>query len=126
MMIMHRMNLLPMKSSAGDSASLGIDKVAPATRLLETRRFMYEVQEALDQEKEKFARKEEEFRRKEEHLRAQDTVLQNSLMKFSKFLHDNEAKRRRAEARVGEEKLQIASKEKEIEELKVELEQMKQ
>jgi hypothetical protein len=38
--------------------TLSIDHVSPATRLLEKRRQMFEVQEALDAQKEEFARRE--------------------------------------------------------------------
>lgn len=38
--------------------SLTLDHVSPATRLLEKRRQMFEVQEALDAQKEEFARRE--------------------------------------------------------------------
>lgn len=89
--------------------SLLLDRVAPATRLLEKRRQMFEVcvvyaavyrgarclcvcvgprkvQEALDAQKEEFARKEEAFRRREEALRKKDLDLQESLIRFNKFL----------------------------------------
>ena len=48
--------------------TLTLDHVSPATRLLEKRRQMFEVQEALDAQKEEFARREEAFRRREEGL----------------------------------------------------------
>jgi hypothetical protein len=38
--------------------TLILDHVSPATRLLEKRRQMFEVQEALDAQKEEFARRE--------------------------------------------------------------------
>lgn len=38
--------------------TLTLDHVSPATRLLEKRRQMFEVQEALDAQKEEFARRE--------------------------------------------------------------------
>jgi hypothetical protein len=45
-----------------------------------------QVQEALDAQKEEFARKEEAFRRREEALRKKDLDLQESLIRFNKFL----------------------------------------
>lgn len=66
--------------------SLTLDHVSPATRLLEKRRQMFEVQEALDAQKEEFARREEAFRRREEGLRKKDLDLQESLIRFNKFL----------------------------------------
>ena len=45
-------------SDAAFLQSLTLDHVSPATRLLEKRRQMFEVQEALDAQKEEFARRE--------------------------------------------------------------------
>jgi len=98
------------------------ENVNPATRLLEKRRQMYEVQDALDNQKARFAKDEEEFKRKEEKLRTTDLGLQQQLFKFNKFLQDNEAKKRRAETRAAEEAAQIRQKEEEILDLERELE----
>ena len=127
-------------------ASLSMDHVCPATRLLEKRRLMFEVQESLDKQQEIFAKQQvrffffsrsihsreraltfekklqqEAFRLREENLRKHDLELQNSLVKFNKFLQENEAKRNRATKRYEEEcKLRIA-KEKEAKKLKEKL-----
>ena len=66
--------------------TLMLDHVSAATRLLEKRRQMFEVQEALSAQKEEFNRREDAFRRREEGLRRKDLVLQESLIKFNKFL----------------------------------------
>jgi len=105
--------------------SLVLEHVSPATRLLEKRRQMFEVQEALDAQKEEFARREEAFHRREEGLRKKDLELQESLIKFNKFLQENESKRNRAEKRAQEEAKQRRAKEAEIAKLKTELETMK-
>lgn len=84
--------------------TLTLDHVSPATRLLEKRRQMFEVQEALDAQKEEFARREEAFRRREEGLRKKDLDLQESLIRFNKFLQENESKRTRAEKRANDER----------------------
>jgi Domain of unknown function (DUF4200) len=68
------------------SQSQPIDHVSGATRLLEKRRQMFEVQEALSTQKEEFKRREDAFKRREEGLRRKDVVLQESLVKFNKFL----------------------------------------
>jgi hypothetical protein len=65
---------------------LNLDNVSPATRLLEKRRQMFEVQEALETQKEEFARKEEMFKRREDGLRLKDLQLQEALIRFNKFL----------------------------------------
>ena len=101
--------------------TLMFDHVSPATRLLEKRRQMFEVQEALNSQKEEFSRREDAFRRREDGLRRKDLELQESLIKFNKFLQENESKRNRALKRSAEEKKQREMKEKEIEKLKVQL-----
>ena len=45
--------------------TLMLDHVSPATRLLEKRRQMFEVQEALNAQKDEFNRRENAFRRRE-------------------------------------------------------------
>lgn len=103
--------------------TLMFDHVSPATRLLEKRRQMFEVQEALNSQKEEFSRREDAFRRREESLRRKDLELQESLIKFNKFLQENESKRKRALARTADEKKQREQKEKEIEEKEKELQE---
>lgn len=93
---------------------LTLDHVSPATRLLEKRRQMFEVQEALDAQKEEFARREDAFRRREEGLRKKDIELQESLIKFNKFLQENESKRNRAVKRASDERKQRETKDVEI------------
>ncbi|CAK0846528.1 unnamed protein product [Prorocentrum cordatum] len=102
---------------------LFFDNVSPATRLLEKRRQMYEVQDALETHKARFAKEEEQFKKKEEQLRSKDLQLQHQLFRFNKFLQDNEAKRRRAETRASEEVAQIKLKDEEIDELERQLEE---
>ena len=104
--------------------TLTLDHVNPSTRLLEKRRQMFEVQEALDAQKEEFARREEAFRRREEGLRKKDLELQESLIKFNKFLQENESKKCRAEKRAAEEAKQRKVKQAEIEKLKEQLDSM--
>ncbi len=101
--------------------TLMFDHVSPATRLLEKRRQMFEVQEALNSQKEEFSRREDAFRRREDGLRRKDLELQESLIKFNKFLQENESKRNRALKRASEEKKQRELKEKEIEKLEAQL-----
>ena len=105
--------------------TLTLDHVSPATRLLEKRRQMFEVQEALNAQKEDFQRREEAFRRREEGLRQKDLELQESLIKFNKFLQENESKRNRAEKRARDEGRQAVEKEKEIQRKTLEHEHMK-
>ena len=78
---------------------------------------MFEVQEALDAQKEEYLRHEDAFRRREEALRKKDVELQDSLIKFNKFLQENESKRKRAVTRAADERKQIEQKELDVERL---------
>ena len=49
-----------------------LDPTSSATKLLEKRREMYELQEALQKDKEKFNEKETQFKKTEEELRNRD------------------------------------------------------
>ena len=100
---------------------LTLDHVSPATRLLEKRRQMFEVQEALDAQKEEFQRREATFKRREDMLKKNDLELQESLIRFNKFLQENDSKRNRAEKKRLDEQKQKTSKEAEIEKLKEEV-----
>lgn len=101
--------------------TLMMDHITPATRLLEKRRQMFEVQEALNSQNEEFSRREDAFRRREEALRRKDLELQESLIKFNKFLQENESKRNRALKRAAEERKQREQKEQEIKRLESQL-----
>jgi hypothetical protein len=79
------------------------------------------VQEALDAQKEEFARREDAFRRREDALRRKDLELQEALIKFNKFLQENESKRSRAVKLAQDERKQRESKEQEIGKLKVQV-----
>mmetsp|Transcript_25341 Transcript_25341/g.55050 ORF Transcript_25341/g.55050 Transcript_25341/m.55050 type:complete len:310 (+) Transcript_25341:61-990(+) len=105
--------------------TLVLDHVSPATRLLEKRRQMFEVQEALEAQKQDFNRKEEVFKRREEALKLKDLELQESLIRFSKFLQENDSKRARAEKKAADEIKARLQKEKEIEQLSEVLEELR-
>lgn len=99
------------------------ENVRPATRLLEKRRQMYEVQDALESQKAWYAKEEDQFKKREEVLRKTDLALQQQLFRFNKFLQDNEAKRRRAETRAMEEANQIRQRDEEIRDLEKQYEE---
>lgn len=104
---------------------LVLEHVSPSTRLLEKRRQMFEVQEVLDAQKAGFERKEEVFKRQEDSLKKKDLDLQESLIKFSKFLQENDSKISRAEKKAKEEIVLRQQKEAEIAELEQTLEELK-
>jgi hypothetical protein len=71
--------------------------LTPATRLLERKREMLEVETGLAKQKEEFAMKMESLAQRREELARKETQLKESLMKFDKFLsvsHLYQGKRR--------------------------------
>lgn len=107
----------PAAKSKNAPHTLVLEHVSPATRLLEKRRQMFEVQESLEAQKQEFQRKEEVFKRREETLKKKDLDLQESLIRFSKFLQENDSKRTRAEKKASDEIKLRHQKEAEIETL---------
>lgn len=109
------------RDAAALPTTLMFDHVSPATRLLEKRRQMFEVQEALNSQKDEFNRREDAYRRREDGLRRKDLELQESLIKFNKFLQENESKRYRAQRRAADERKQQDIKDVEIGKLEEQL-----
>lgn len=69
---------------------------------------------------------EEAFRKREDSLKKKDLELQESLIRFSKFLQENDSKRARAEKKAADEIKTRLQKEKEIEQLSDVLEQLRE
>lgn len=61
-----------------------LDPTSSATKLLEKRREMYELQEALQRDKEKFIEKEEQFKKTEEELRNRDEEFHKKIVEYYK------------------------------------------
>ena len=78
---------------------------------------VFEVQESLESGQAEFGRKEDVFKRREESLKGKDAELQDSLVRFSKFLQENDQKRARADKRAADEAKVRAGKEREAEQL---------
>lgn len=74
---------------------LKLDQVSPATKLLEKRRKMYEVNEAFEIQKSDFKKQEALFYKQEEAIRDRDFNIQKDLIRFCRFLQENEAKKLR-------------------------------
>ncbi|KAK2169056.1 hypothetical protein LSH36_12g03104 [Paralvinella palmiformis] len=98
------------------------DHLTPATRLLEKRREMAEVEQALGAQKEEFQMKMESLQQRREELERKEFQLKESLLKFDKFLKENDSKRARAIKKANDERELTKSKDKEISRLKVETE----
>ncbi|KAI8919546.1 hypothetical protein BC831DRAFT_481471 [Entophlyctis helioformis] len=92
--------------------------LTPATRLLERRREMLEVETGLTKQKEEFAMKMESLTQRREELARKETQLKESLLKFDKFLKENDAKRMRALKKSMDERKIREQKESEIYSLK--------
>lgn len=90
------------------------DHLTPATRLLEKRREMAEVEQALAAQKEEFQMKMESLQQRREELERKEYQLKESLLKFDKFLKENDSKRARAIKKATDEKELTKTKDKEI------------
>lgn len=90
------------------------DHLTPATRLLEKRREMGEVEQALAAQKEEFQMKMESLQQRREELERKEFHLKESLLKFDKFLKENDSKRTRAEKKAKDESDARKSKNTEI------------
>lgn len=69
---------------------------------------------------------EEIFKRREESLRRKDIELQDSLIKFSRFLQENDSKRTRALKKAADERKLYQEKEQEHKQLQATTETLKQ
>lgn len=96
------------------------DHLTPATRLLEKRREMSEVEQALAAQKEEFQMKMESLQQRREELHRKEYQLKESLLKFDKFLKENDSKRARALKKAAEERDMRRAKDREIARLKEE------
>ncbi|CAH1801380.1 unnamed protein product [Owenia fusiformis] len=80
------------------------DHLSPATRLLEKRRELSEVEQALAEKKEEFLIKMESIQQRREELEKKEFQLKESLLKFDKFLKENDSKRARAVKKANDER----------------------
>jgi len=96
------------------------DHLTPATRLLEKRREMAEVEQALAAQKEEFQMKMESLQQRREELERKEYQLKDSLLKFDKFLKENDSKRARAVKKANDERELKKQKDKEIDRVKEE------
>lgn len=100
------------------------DHLTPATRLLEKRREMAEVEQALAAQKEEFQMKMESLQQRREELERKEYQLKESLLKFDKFLKENDSKRARAVKKANDERELKKQKDKEIAKLEDENDQL--
>ncbi|XP_038229434.1 cilia- and flagella-associated protein 73 [Dermochelys coriacea] len=86
------------------------DYLTPATRLLEKRRELAEVEQALLTQKEEFQMKMESLQQRRKELQHKEGQLKEAIFKFDKFLKDNDSKRSRALHKVSEQREQVVQK----------------
>ncbi|CAG5111992.1 Oidioi.mRNA.OKI2018_I69.chr2.g6257.t1.cds [Oikopleura dioica] len=98
--------------------------ITSATRLLEERREMAEVEHALVAQKEEFQMRMESLQQRTEELERKEKQLKESLLKFDKFLKENDAKRARAIKKTAEEREMCRIKDKEIVKLEKQQEEL--
>ena len=100
---------------------LQLDSVSPATRLLEKRRLMYEVQKAFEDQKKEFEKEEKRCRVREKELREKDILIQDNLIRFSSFLSTQDTRKNKDLEAAELERVKIIEKDREIEQAEVRL-----
>lgn len=93
-------------------------ELTPATKLLEQRMEMQEVDFGLKKQKEEYKAKMESISQRREELARKEGQLKESLVKFDKFLAENDGKKLRAIKKSIEEKFVREAKENELEGMK--------
>nr|XP_025044450.1 cilia- and flagella-associated protein 73 isoform X2 [Pelodiscus sinensis]XP_025044451.1 cilia- and flagella-associated protein 73 isoform X2 [Pelodiscus sinensis] len=100
------------------------DCLTPATRLLEKRRELAEVERALLVQKEEFQMKMESLQQRRKELQHKEGQLKEAIFKFDKFLKENDSKRSRALHKAKEQREQVAQKNVEALQLRQEVIQL--
>ena len=83
-----------------------LDPTSSATKLLEKRREMYELQEALQKDKEKFNEKETQFKKTEEELRNRDEDFHKKICEY----YMNTFEKKQTDAQANTEKIKDEKK----------------
>ncbi|XP_046904689.1 coiled-coil domain-containing protein 42 homolog [Hypomesus transpacificus] len=94
------------------------DLMTGATRLLEKRSEITQVDKRLKTHREEFELKKQSFVQQRKELMMKEESLKESLLKFDKFLKENDAKRSRGAKKAEKEREAVLQKEAEIERLK--------
>ena len=104
-------------SASSAAHALVLEHVHPATRLMEKRRQTFDAQAQLDAQRAAHEEKEKGFAAREAIIKRKDLELQENLVRFGKFLQENDGKRARAKRRAADEAQSRLRKEAEIETL---------
>uniref|UniRef100_A0A673LQB3 Coiled-coil domain-containing protein 42 homolog n=1 Tax=Sinocyclocheilus rhinocerous TaxID=307959 RepID=A0A673LQB3_9TELE len=89
-------------------------------KLVEAREECASVTCALESQKEEMQMKRENLRERDENIKKEEEKLKKSILKYNKFLQENDARRLRALKKAEAERAQIRLKELEIQKLKAE------
>ena len=104
---------------------VGWEHASAATRLLQRRRQMFEIQEQLEQYKLEHQSREVEFKKKEAALEAKDLELQNHLVMHSKFLQEKDTNRIRSDRKYMDEKRLKEQKGQQLKEMEALLKELR-
>src|SRR3990167_7965426 len=85
------------------------ETVSQATKLLEKRRILYEVHEALEQQKEEYNRQKEGLQKQEEIIREADINIQEHLIKYGQSLIETVKKTNKTEERFKDDEQELRS-----------------
>ncbi|KAJ6659066.1 hypothetical protein lerEdw1_019369 [Lerista edwardsae] len=101
------------------------DFLPPACGLLEKRRELAEVEQAYLAQKEEFQLKMENLQLRRQELERKEEQLKKAILKFDKFLKENNAKRNRALKKAKEEQQETARRGEEVERLREDVAQLR-
>ncbi|KAI8809112.1 hypothetical protein BJ742DRAFT_250655 [Cladochytrium replicatum] len=106
--------LIQVPVAKNESSSMFENKrTLQSTLLLQKKNEMQEVQALLEKKRLEFSKRMEECREKQEELRAKQRQLRDRVIKFEKFLKENDAKRQRANLKAQSERRLREQKEQE-------------
>ena len=88
--------------------------LTPATRLLQKQREMHMVEEDLQRQKLEFQERMEVLGQRKEALRNKEQALADQLLRFDKFLKENDARRNRALKKTCDERELCLQKDEEL------------
>lgn len=103
-----------------------LKQTTPATELLEKKKELAEVEDALENQKEDYRLRMESLKQRRSELERKEYQLQENLLKFDRFLKENDARRERAERKAEEENEAARARETEIQELKQQLNSLRE
>eukprot|EP00730_Choanoeca_flexa_P019837 TRINITY_DN9702_c0_g1_i2.p1 TRINITY_DN9702_c0_g1~~TRINITY_DN9702_c0_g1_i2.p1 ORF type:complete len:305 (+),score=69.64 TRINITY_DN9702_c0_g1_i2:282-1196(+) len=102
-----------------------LQHATPATQLLEKRQELAEVEKALQTQKEDFKLRMDSLDQRRAELERKEFQLQESLLKFDRFLKENDARRERADRKATVEHQVADERQMQVDELQAQLASLK-